>query len=38
MEQVALYTGMHVRPLVAPASEIRRAIQLHYFGPSDPSQ
>ncbi|HTU64226.1 MAG TPA: hypothetical protein VMF89_37430 [Polyangiales bacterium] len=32
MEQVAVYTGMHVRPLVAPASEIRRAIQEHYFG------
>jgi type IV pilus assembly protein PilB len=32
MEQVALHTGMHVRPLVAPASEIRRAIQAHYFG------
>jgi hypothetical protein len=37
MEQVAVYTGMHVRPLVAPTSEIRRAIQLHYFGNSDES-
>jgi hypothetical protein len=35
MEQVAVYTGMHVRPLVAPASEIRRAIQQHYFGHSN---
>jgi len=32
MEQVASHTGMHVRPLVAPASEIRRAVRLHYFG------
>jgi type IV pilus assembly protein PilB len=32
MEQVAMHTGMHVRPLVAPASEIRTAIQEHYFG------
>jgi type IV pilus assembly protein PilB len=32
MEQVAKHTGMHVRPLVAPASEIRRAVRLHYFG------
>jgi type IV pilus assembly protein PilB len=32
MEQVAKHTGMHVRPLVAPASEIRRAIRHHYFG------
>jgi len=32
MEKVALHTGMHVRPLVAPASEIRRAVRLHYFG------
>jgi hypothetical protein len=23
---------MHQRPLVAPASEIRRAVRLHYFG------
>jgi hypothetical protein len=37
MEQVAVYTGMHVRPLVAPASEIKRAVQLHYFGNSDES-
>jgi len=35
MEQVATHTGMHVRPLVAPASEIRRAVRLHYFGASD---
>lgn len=35
MEQVAMHTGMHVRPLVAPASEIRRAVQLHYFGSED---
>ena len=34
MEQVAKHTGMHVRPLVAPASEIRRAVRLHYFGES----
>jgi type IV pilus assembly protein PilB len=32
MERVAKHTGMHVRPLVAPASEIRRAVRLHYFG------
>jgi type IV pilus assembly protein PilB len=32
MERVAKHTGMHVRPLVAPASEIRLAIRLHYFG------
>jgi type IV pilus assembly protein PilB len=32
MERVAKYTGMHVRPLVAPASEIRRAVRIHYFG------
>jgi len=31
MERVASHTGMHVRPMVAPASEIRRAIRLHYF-------
>lgn len=35
MEKVALHTGMHVRPLVAPASEIRRAVRLHYFGVQD---
>jgi type IV pilus assembly protein PilB len=35
MEQVAVYTGMHVRPLVAPASEIKRAIQQHYFNTTD---
>ena len=32
MESVAKHTGMHVRPLVAPASEIRRAVRKHYFG------
>jgi type IV pilus assembly protein PilB len=32
MERVAKHTGMHVRPLVAPASEIRRAVRTHYFG------
>jgi type IV pilus assembly protein PilB len=32
MERVAKHTGMHVRPLVAPASEIRRAVRVHYFG------
>jgi type IV pilus assembly protein PilB len=32
MERVARHTGMHVRPLVAPASEIRNAVRLHYFG------
>ncbi|MET0384481.1 MAG: hypothetical protein ABW321_00915, partial [Polyangiales bacterium] len=35
MEQVAKHTGMHVRPLVAPASEIRQAVRLHYFGISE---
>jgi len=35
MEKVAMHTGMHVRPLVAPASEIRRAVRLHYFGQGD---
>src|SRR5687768_14994130 len=28
MEQVSRVTGMHVRPLIAPSSEIRRYIQL----------
>jgi type IV pilus assembly protein PilB len=32
MERVAKHTGMHVRPLVATATEIREAIRLHYFG------
>ncbi len=32
MEKVAQATGMHVRPLVAPASDIKRMIRLHYFG------
>jgi hypothetical protein len=35
MERVAVHTGMHVRPLVAPASEIRRAVKQHYFGSTD---
>jgi type IV pilus assembly protein PilB len=30
MEQVARITGMHVRPLIAPPSEIRRQIQVRY--------
>ena len=30
MEQVARYTGMHVRPLIAPPSEIRKAITAQY--------
>ena len=32
MEKVAQHTGMHVRPLLAPASEIRRAVRQQYFG------
>jgi type IV pilus assembly protein PilB len=32
MEKVALHTGMHVRPLLAPASEIRRTVRQYYFG------
>lgn len=32
MERVAQVTGMNVRPVVAPASEIRRAIRQHYYG------
>jgi type IV pilus assembly protein PilB len=35
MERVAVHTGMHVRPLVAPASEIRRAVKQHYFDHPD---
>jgi type IV pilus assembly protein PilB len=30
MEHVSRLTGMHVRPLIAPPSEIRRQIQLRY--------
>jgi type IV pilus assembly protein PilB len=30
MEQVSRITGMHVRPLIAPTSEIRRHIQARY--------
>ena len=30
MEQVARYTGMNVRPLIAPPSEIRKAIAAQY--------
>jgi type IV pilus assembly protein PilB len=30
MEQVSRITGMHVRPLIAPTTEIRRHIQLRY--------
>jgi type IV pilus assembly protein PilB len=30
MEQVARYTGMNVRPLIAPPSEIRKAIASQY--------
>ncbi len=30
MEQVARYTGMHVRPLIAPPSEIRKTIRVQY--------
>ncbi len=32
MERVSEITGMHVRPLIAPASEIRKAVRAHYFG------
>lgn len=32
MERVAQQTGTHVRPLIAPTSEIRRAVRQHYFG------
>jgi hypothetical protein len=32
MQKISEVTGMHVRPLIAPASEIRRAIRTHYFG------
>lgn len=32
MEHVSRLTGMHVRPLIAPPSEIRREIQLRYRG------
>jgi type IV pilus assembly protein PilB len=37
MEKVAQHTGMHVRPLLAPASEIRRAVRQYYFG-EDPRE
>jgi type IV pilus assembly protein PilB len=37
MEKVAQHTGMHVRPLLAPASEIRRAVRQQYFG-EDPRE
>ena len=30
MEHVSRITGMHVRPLIAPPSEIRRQIQIRY--------
>lgn len=30
MEHVSRITGMHVRPLIAPPSEIRKQIQQHY--------
>ena len=30
MEEVARVTGMHVRPLIAPRTEIRRQIQVRY--------
>jgi type IV pilus assembly protein PilB len=30
MQQVSRVTGMHVRPLIAPASEIRKQIQARY--------
>lgn len=30
MEHVSRHTGMHVRPLIAPPSEIRKQIQLWY--------
>jgi type IV pilus assembly protein PilB len=33
MEQVSRVTGMHVRPLIAPGSEIRRHIQARYRRP-----
>jgi type IV pilus assembly protein PilB len=32
MQRISEITGMHVRPLIAPASEIRRAIRAQYFG------
>lgn len=34
MKRVSQITGMNVRPVVAPASEIRRMIKLQYFGES----
>jgi hypothetical protein len=32
MQRVSEVTGMHVRPLIAPASEIRKAIRSQYLG------
>lgn len=32
MQRVSEISGMRVRPLIAPASEIRKAIRTHYFG------
>ena len=32
MQRISEVTGMHVRPLIAPASEIRKAIRTLYFG------
>jgi hypothetical protein len=32
MERVAEVTGMHVRPMIAPPSEIKRAIETYYSG------
>ncbi|MBN1652972.1 MAG: hypothetical protein JXA30_04275 [Deltaproteobacteria bacterium] len=32
MEMVSEVTNMHVRPMIAPPSEIRRAIETHYVG------
>jgi type IV pilus assembly protein PilB len=31
MQKISEITGMHVRPLIAPASEIRKAIRSQYF-------
>lgn len=35
MEKVSEVTYMHVRPMIAPPSEIKRAIELHYSSDSD---
>lgn len=32
MEDISRVTGMHVRPLIAPPGEIKKAIQLQYSG------